>query len=1179
MRKIFGFLALAPVSGFLAAAILIACVWFLSDLVPFLGGNTLWIVIGIIAALYLLLVAVWFWKRRKRNKAMLAEIAPEPDPTGEAITAEQQDLQSKFAAAMRDLSKLKFKSKSGGSRYLYELPWYIFIGPPGAGKTEALKNCGLEFPLRKGDGPISIDGGAGTRDCDWVFTNEAVFIDTAGRYTTQSSDQQVDSASWTNFLDLLKKNRPREPINGVIVAISVKDLAVASADELDSYAKSIRERLQEVCERMDARVPVYVMFTKADLLIGFTEFFQSMRPQEREQVWGTTFPLGDVQDPTAALTENLAGIEGDLDSLLAQLGEMHFTRIHEEADLGARSRIFGFPAQFSTLKPVIQRFMAQAFRADRYSSPMLLRGMYFTSATQIGQPVDRLVAKLASKFGVEQRAVATLGGSGRSYFLSDLLRKVVFPEQGLVAQTAKRKSPIGRYAAIAASMLLPLAFAGGLFMVYKHNQAQAASFNTAIEDYKTEIAALAINPVDDADFQSVLPPLEKLQTEATRLKSDEAAAPLLGLGIDDTEIIAERADGAYELAIDNLLRPRIMYRYERLIEENLHKPGELYSILKTYLMVAGAGPLNVDFVKDQINASWAKDYNPLVEGETLASLDTHLDKMLQQEFLEPRELNNEAVALAREAISQTTIAERAFRSLRTSPEALALEPWSPTSTGGRSTATVFTRLSGAPLDKPIAGLFTYDGFWTFFLPRSSTAARAALDETWLVVDDAETRKPNLETITREMFDLYYDEYVNQWCGMLADLRVTPFGTSDGAAKILVSLSSNTSPLKRIIDSAAKETAIATVPGEDSAAMKRLKLLGSQKVTQRLGPLGGVALAAAGDGSDLGKPVHETFADLHSFSEGGEADRMMDALRRFYAKVSALAQGGEDLKLLSTTQEAQDLTRESSYAPPAISTIVKDMLNQADNASSAGVRARLAEVWSSNVYPLCSGQLHGRYPFGSGTEIPIGDLTAVMGPSGAIDGFFQRELQQYVQTDVSPWRWRPGAGAALGIAQDRLYFFEQAAQLREALFPNDSREPRMRFSVYPVTLDPGVAAARFGVGGASATFAIGDETPSQLEWPGTQSANGATASLSVSGFINASTGEEETEELSVGKPGTWGLFQLVDELGFRARGGGGQGRLRIPIGGRSATVELRMRSSINPFALRDAMQAFRCPASL
>lgn len=1179
MRKIFGFLALAPVSGFIAAAILIASVWFLSGLVPFLDGNVAWIIIGVILFLYLLLVAIWFWRRRKRNKAMLAEIAPEPDPTGEAITAEQQDLQAKFAAAMRDLSKLKFKSKSGGSRYLYELPWYIFIGPPGAGKTEALKNCGLEFPLRKGDGPISIDGGAGTRDCDWVFTNEAVFIDTAGRYTTQSSDEAVDSASWTSFLDLLKKYRPREPINGVIVAISVKDLAVASADELDNYASSIRERLHEVCERMAARVPVYVMFTKADLLLGFTEFFQSMRKQEREQVWGTTFPLGDVQDPTSTLTENLAGVGNDLDTLLAQLGEMHFTRIHEEADLGARSRIFGFPAQFSTLKPVIQRFMDQAFRADRYSAPMLLRGMYFTSATQIGQPVDRLVAKLASEFGVEQRAVATLGGSGRSYFLSDLLRKVVFPEQGLITRTAKRKSPIGRYAAIAASILLPIAFAGGLFMVYKHNQAQAASLNTAIEDYKTEIASLPINPVDDADFRSVLPPLEKLQVEADRLRSDDAAAPLLGLGIDDTEVMAERADGAYELAIDNILRPRIMYRYERLIEENLHKPVELYGILKTYLMVAGAGPLNVEFVKDQVSASWTKQYNPVVEGETLAKLDTHLDKMLSREFLEPRELNNEAVTLAREAISQTTIAERAFRTLRSSPEALALEPWSPASAGGRSTETVFTRLSGDPLDKPIPGLFTYDGFWGFFLARSNAAAKAALDETWLVVDDAETRKPNLETINREMFDLYYDEYVEQWRGMLADLRVAPFGTSETAAKILVSLSSNTSPLKRIIDTAAKETGIAKVPGEDSGAMQRLKQIGGQQVLRLFGNAGSVGLAAARDRPEFGTPVHETFADLRAFSEGGESDRMMDALRRFYAKVSDLASGGGDLRLLSTTEEAKELTREASYAPPTINAILKDMLNQADNASAAGVRANIAEVWSSSVYPLCSGQLHGRYPFGNGVEIPIGDLTTVMGPDGAIDRFFKRELQQYVQTDVSPWRWRPGVGATLGVAQGRLYFFEQAAQIREALFPNEALEPRMKFSVYPVTFDPGVATARFGVGGASAAFTADDQTPSQLEWPGTQAANGATASLGVSGFINASTGEEENQELSLGKSGAWGLFQMVDELGFRARGNGARGRLRIPIGGRSATLELRMRSSVNPFALRDAMRAFRCPASL
>ena len=34
----------------------------------------------------------------------------------------------------------------------------------------------------------------------------------------------LDKESWFAFLALLKKNRPRQPINGVIVAISLEDL-------------------------------------------------------------------------------------------------------------------------------------------------------------------------------------------------------------------------------------------------------------------------------------------------------------------------------------------------------------------------------------------------------------------------------------------------------------------------------------------------------------------------------------------------------------------------------------------------------------------------------------------------------------------------------------------------------------------------------------------------------------------------------------------------------------------------------------------------------------------------------------------------------------------------------------------------------------------------------------------
>ena len=73
---------------------------------------------------------------------------------------------------------------------LYDLPWYMIIGPPGAGKTTVLVNSGLNFPLAEKFGKEALRGVGGTRSCDWWFTDQAVLLDTAGRYTTQDSNQQ-----------------------------------------------------------------------------------------------------------------------------------------------------------------------------------------------------------------------------------------------------------------------------------------------------------------------------------------------------------------------------------------------------------------------------------------------------------------------------------------------------------------------------------------------------------------------------------------------------------------------------------------------------------------------------------------------------------------------------------------------------------------------------------------------------------------------------------------------------------------------------------------------------------------------------------------------------------------------------------------------------------------------------
>ena len=67
-----------------------------------------------------------------------------------------------------------------------------------------------------------------------------MILDTAGRYTTQDSYAEVDSAAWGGFLGLLKKHRPRRPINGVLVAMSLSDLLQQSQAERDAHARAIR---------------------------------------------------------------------------------------------------------------------------------------------------------------------------------------------------------------------------------------------------------------------------------------------------------------------------------------------------------------------------------------------------------------------------------------------------------------------------------------------------------------------------------------------------------------------------------------------------------------------------------------------------------------------------------------------------------------------------------------------------------------------------------------------------------------------------------------------------------------------------------------------------------------------------------------------------------------------------
>ncbi len=370
----------------------------------------------------------------------MAALGP-PDVPDESAIETLTALREKFESSTAALVEGRIKRADGSNLPVDALPWYVVIGAPGAGNSTLLANSGMHFPLQGEDTPAQLTGVGGTRYCEWWFSDEAVFIDTAGRFVAHEArnlkDSLAGSAAWHAFLGLLKERRPGRPLNGAIVTVSVTDLMLWAKPERQQFAAHVRMRLSELYAGLGTRFPVYLLFTKMDLLAGFAEMFTGMDDDERAQVWGTTFDAGtDPVDIAKTYAADFAALQGRLHAEMLD-------RLEKETDLARRAAIYRFPQQFHALGPLVQEFLGMAFAMQVDHQPTMLRGAYFVSATQAGKPIDRVMRTLERAFKVAHREVEA-AGSPQSYFVTRLLREVMFPEASLAVDTTKQRSVSGR---------------------------------------------------------------------------------------------------------------------------------------------------------------------------------------------------------------------------------------------------------------------------------------------------------------------------------------------------------------------------------------------------------------------------------------------------------------------------------------------------------------------------------------------------------------------------------------------------------------------------------------------------------------------------------------------------------------------------------------------------------------
>ncbi len=1155
-----------------------ALIWFgltyleldqLIYLVPSIG--VVWVVAGLIWMLGMM--------RRRRAAAGLEE------GIAESAADDTPILKDKLQDA---LGTLKKSSGRSGSAYLYELPWYIIIGPPGSGKTTALVNSGLKFPLAGPGGAEAIAGVGGTRHCDWWFTEEAVIIDTAGRYTTQDSDSEADARSWTGFLDMLAEHRPRQPINGVLVCISVEDLLTLPTHEIELHANAIRRRLDELHTKLKISFPVYVMLTKLDLVAGFMEFFGDLAPEQRAMVWGTTFnPKQKTDNMVAAFAE-------EFDELMMALSDQMTDRMEMEPDARARALIFSFPAQMASLKEQVNTFLVKVFEPSRYQSEAAIRGVYFTSGTQEGTPIDRVIGALGRNFGTKGAAVAPFSGQGKSFFLTDLLQRVIFPESGWVSTNLAhvRRNFIVK-SVMYVLLFLGVGSVGGLWgYSYLQNSELQAQTDHAVDEYR-ELASNIINEtkVGDGDLHTVLQPLDKLRFMPAGYASQGDPVPVTaGFGLSQHDRLRDANTETYRDALDRLLLPRLIYRLEQLLEKNIKNTAFVYEGLKVYLMLGGQARMDEELVKTWMSRDWENLYPGASNAKGRERLMDHLEAAMERPSSAVA-LNGPLVEEAQRTLARMPVADRAYTLMKTNAEGRAYPAWNAARRGGPDAALVFETRDGAPLDQvEVPGFFTYEGFHDGVLSQMDFMIERIKSERWVLGDVGSQAAIDAQfaTIRRDIMGHYRAEFTNAWDEQMSRLRIASVGGGDDLT-VMSALAAPTSPLRQLMISLTEETKLTEVRGEPegeggNAALEQAGAKAATKAAGRLGQAGkaaqaGVGLAlntldqeSGGVAINYGEEIEAHFKQLHEFAAaaaGGQApvDNLISRFNSLYQAMNLMKAGGEARQqgLVNMQAELQALKAEMARMPGMVANMTEDAALTLEGIAVGSSKSQLNQALGDQVARQCQQIISNRYPFfgNAQREVPMADFARLFGPNGIMNTFFEQKLVGMVDQSAKNWRWRGDTDLSRTLSNQALRQFERAALIRDAFFAGGGGLPSVNFSVLPVTLSPDAYTVTFDVNGQKLEYDHRAARPLAMSWPGPA---GGRVAVSM-------TPELPGQRNEISQTGEWGLMRLIRQ--GAALNQGDSMSVNFAIGGRDASFTIQASSVINPFSLT-ALSEFRCP---
>lgn len=1052
-----------------------------------LGGGRLWLLrlgltaFGVLSAA----IIVWFFR------------AP-------ATAAPRDDLDAAFAGARERLTAARGRRAS-----LNTMPAMLVLGPRDSAKTSAVVRSQLEPDLLAGD-VFRGEAVAATAGANLWFAQDTLVVEPDGDIVT-------DAPRWRRFARHLRPRRLAAAVTGgtqaprvAVVCVSCETFYRANgAEETTKLARVLRERLGELCQQFGIRLPVYVLFTKADTVPHFDAYVRNLTPEEARVPIGAALAPDDGPAGTYA-DRATPRLESAWTELHRSMAMARLALLPREGAAARRLDGYEFPRELRKIAPIGVEFLRELCRPAQLAVSPVLRGFWFTGVQAV------VVPNVMGPAMAEPARAASANARSATGVFSGLQGAAAAPAQ----PAAPRERKTARWVALprffhdvvlADAPAFDLArggthldylrralLAAGIVAVLALGTAFTASYaaNRRLErDVREAARSFVALPSSDVDLPAMatLQRLDSLRGWVDSLRRWELDAPPLHMrwGLYAGSRIYPEARRAYFAGFDKVLfhatRSAMVTAMRALPDsarpEDQYEPN--YNLLRAYLITTThPGESTSDFMRPVLTSYWLNGRRADADRQQLAErqFDTYAEELRVANPYDGA-ADAAAVSRARLFLRQFAGSEHIYQSMladasRGNPP-IAFNRTVPGSAGV------------VPVTAEVPGAFTKGG-WTFMQNALKNVDRFFARDAWVLGEESRVEGSDRARIAQELQTRYTTDYIDAWRRFLGAASVARFTSVRDAAQKLASLSSNQSPLLALFATASRETnvgspaiatafqAVQTIVPPDTK--DKLIVEPNQPYVNALAALQASLDQVAGQRG----PASEAAA--------GQAQSNAIGARTAAHQITAGFTLAADPQVNASVQRLLD-------APVAM---IEPLIR---NIGALEINSR-ARLFCAALRPMLA-----KFPFDPAAtqEATLGEVTSMLRPgTGTLWAFYNDALQTALPKQGT--QYVPASGT-VRLSSGFVTMFNRLAAFSDALFRADVTEIRQRWTVQP-RIAEGTSNVTIAIDGQSARSTKNALETVAVTWP----AGGRESKL---------TAQLGNTEYALAGPytGTWGAFRL------------------------------------------------------